>query len=163
METPSILIYGREKNEPEHYTGKKLAYNIQSHVKSHCNSYGYKIQSTFAPSSASPKNDNDFKHRNNYLSFGYNTNEAEEEHYHHSKTDDHRPKIGEYGLWENSLRLEVDTFEKTVLNDSEHAWVIAFMDPHCSGCNRLVPEWEKLKDYDSIHKLDVKFGYVDIT
>ena len=49
------------------------------------------------------------------------------------------------------------------MDDKEHVWVIAFMDPHCDGCQKLAAEWEKLKVYESINALDIKFGYVDIT
>ena len=49
MESPSILIYGREKDEPVSYTGKKLAYHLNRYITNFCNDYGYKVQSTFAP------------------------------------------------------------------------------------------------------------------
>ena len=43
MESPSILVYGREKDEPFHYTGKKLAYHLNRYISNLCNDYGYKV------------------------------------------------------------------------------------------------------------------------
>jgi len=46
ISTPSILIYGREKVDPDLYTGKLLAYPLNSYIKNYCNNFGYKINST---------------------------------------------------------------------------------------------------------------------
>lgn len=69
----------------------------------------------------------------------------------------------DYGLWENYYRLEVETFKKTVVTDTENVWVVAYIDPACGGCKRLATQWEKLTTQETITVRKVKFGYLDIT
>jgi len=69
----------------------------------------------------------------------------------------------DYGLWENYYRLEVETFQKTVVTDTENVWVVAYIDPACGGCKRLATQWERLTTLETITVRKVKFGYVDIT
>ena len=69
----------------------------------------------------------------------------------------------DYGLWENYYRLEVETFQKTVVTDTENVWVVAYIDPACGGCKKLATQWEKLTTVETITARKVKFGYVDIT
>ena len=72
--------------------------------------------------------------------------------------------IGEkYGLWGNSILLDVDNFQDKVLEDRDHAWFITYLHPTCPGCKKLVPEWEEVRNSRNIGFLDVKFGYLDIT
>ena len=33
----------------------------------------------------------------------------------------------DYGVWSNSYRLSAETFEQTVVQDTENVWVVAFM------------------------------------
>ena len=61
------------------------------------------------------------------------------------------------------MRLDASNFYDVVMRDDDHLWVIAFMDPKCEHCARFVPQWAKLKEYRSLQKRNVKFGYVDIT
>ena len=68
-----------------------------------------------------------------------------------------------YGAWNKSYNLSVETFEKTVVTDEENVWVVAFIDPACGYCKKLVVEWEKLRTEETIKSRKVKFGYVDIT
>ena len=68
-----------------------------------------------------------------------------------------------YGGWEDSYRLEIETFESTVVTDEENIWVIAFIDPACGYCKKFVTQWETIKTTETIKTRKVKFGYVDIT
>ena len=43
MVSPSILIYGRDKNDPVDYTGSKFSFNINDYIKNYCNNNGYKV------------------------------------------------------------------------------------------------------------------------
>ena len=47
-------------------------------------------------------------------------------------------KGADYGLWANSMRLDESNFYDTVMQDNDHVWVIAFMDPTCRNCQRFV-------------------------
>ena len=69
----------------------------------------------------------------------------------------------DYGLWENYYRLEVETFKKTVVTDTENVWVIAYIDPACGGCKKLAQQWEKVTTLETITVRKVKFGYLDVT
>ena len=69
----------------------------------------------------------------------------------------------DYGLWENYYRLEVETFKKTVVTDTENVWVVAYIDPACGGCKKLATQWERLTTAETITVRKVKFGYLDIT
>ena len=70
---------------------------------------------------------------------------------------------GNSRLWEHSIRLDASTFRNQVINDPYNAWFIAFMDPHCAGCLRLVPEWEKVRSGSIGDQINIKFGFVDIS
>ena len=50
----------------------------------------------------------------------------------------------DYGEWKKSYKLEVESFEQTVVKDTEHVWVVAFIDPACGYCKKLALQWEKL-------------------
>ena len=59
--------------------------------------------------------------------------------------------------------MDVETFKKTVVTDTENVWVVAFIDPLCGGCKRLAVEWEKLVTVETVTVRKVRFGYVDIS
>ena len=44
----------------------------------------------------------------------------------------------DYGLWANSNRLDSDNFWDTVMEDEEHVWVVAFIDPMDKICQKFV-------------------------
>ena len=68
-----------------------------------------------------------------------------------------------YGGWDKFFYMETETFKKTVLTDYANVWVIAFIDPTCSGCRRLAVEWERLTTLESVTTRKIKFGYMDIS
>jgi len=67
----------------------------------------------------------------------------------------------EYGAWSKAYRLDVETYQKTVIEDTENVWVVAFVDDKCGGCVRLAVEWEKLQTTRTITMRRVRFAYVD--
>ena len=67
----------------------------------------------------------------------------------------------EYGAWSKAYRLDVETYQKTVIEDTENVWVVAFIDENCGGCVRLAVEWEKLQTVRTITARRVRFAYVD--
>ena len=67
----------------------------------------------------------------------------------------------EFGAWSKAYRLDVETYQKTVIEDTENVWVVAFVDDKCGGCVRLAVEWEKLQTVRTITMRRVRFAYVD--
>ena len=41
MYTPTIMIYGRDKSQPEQYTKSKFAFKLNEYLESYCDKYGY--------------------------------------------------------------------------------------------------------------------------
>ena len=58
------------------------------------------------------------------------------------------PEASEH--WGAFPYLDSKTFESSVLKDNDHVWVVAFIDPTCSGCQRLAKEWGLLVRQESI-------------
>ena len=63
--------------------------------------------------------------------------------------------------WQRVEKLEVETFKKTVIEDTENVWVVAFVSDNCKSCKTLAVEWERLTKKTTITMRKVKFGYVD--
>ena len=60
-------------------------------------------------------------------------------------------------------QLDYTNFVDTVLNDDNHAWIIAFMNPICGSCEKFAPVWESIQAYESMRNMSVRFGFVDIS
>ena len=69
----------------------------------------------------------------------------------------------DYGVWEKYYRIEVESFEKTVVTDTENVWVIAFIDPACGYCQRFSYEWERLTTVETTRATRVRYGYIDVS
>ena len=49
-----------------------------------------------------------------------------------------------YVGWDKFNNLSGDEFDKQVMSDPDHVWVVAYVHPSCSSCGRLSNEWEDL-------------------
>ncbi len=67
----------------------------------------------------------------------------------------------DYGAWSRAYKVTVETFKKTIIEDTENVWVVAFVGDNCPTCHTLATEWEKLTKKTTITVRRVKFAYVN--
>ena len=65
-------------------------------------------------------------------------------------------------MWGKSRRLNLDTFESTVIKDDHNVWVVSFINPHCDACKRFVPHWDQVQLYESMRNRNIKFAFVNV-
>ena len=114
MNTPTVLLYGQNKNHPFEFRGIYSANPLSIFIKNFCDDNGYGERNTFQ----------DVQPDAPYLV----------ENFRSAKID--------YGVWARSRRLNLDTFENTVINDDKNVWVVSFINPSCDACKRFVPHWD---------------------
>ena len=67
----------------------------------------------------------------------------------------------DYGAWSRAYKVTVETFKRTIIEDTENVWVVAFVGDNCPTCHTLAYEWEKLTKKTTITVRKVKFAYVN--
>jgi hypothetical protein len=63
--------------------------------------------------------------------------------------------------WGGYNRLDAASFQSTVLDDDDHVWAVAFVNPLCKSCRELASAWGPLTARHSDGARRVRFGYVD--
>ena len=63
--------------------------------------------------------------------------------------------------WGGYNRLDAASFQSTVLDDDDHVWAVAFVNPLCKSCRELATAWGPLTARHSDGARRVRFGYVD--
>ena len=63
--------------------------------------------------------------------------------------------------WGRYNRLDAASFQSTVLDDDDHVWAVAFVNPLCKSCRELASAWGPLTARHSDGARRVRFGYVD--
>ena len=70
------------------------------------------------------------------------------------------PTVGD-NPWGGYNRLDAASFQSTVLDDEDHVWAVAFVNPLCKSCRELATAWGPLTARHSDGARRVRFGYVD--
>lgn len=133
MLTPTVLLYGLDKNAPNEYRGSYTSNPLSIFIKNFCD-------------------DNGYGERNSY------GNVQPDQPYAPSQ---HSPISVDYGLWAKTRRFDHTDFLERVLKDDENAWVITFMNPACSSCKKFAPEWDRIQAFEIMRDRNVKFGFID--